>query len=89
MPCEIASETFHQDWYDDFDIIANGWVTDYVHPVWGRLEQPGHFVEFSDTQAKIHRPPPVVGQHTVEILSELGYDPAHVEALRAAAVVAW
>jgi crotonobetainyl-CoA:carnitine CoA-transferase CaiB-like acyl-CoA transferase len=30
--------------------------------------------------------PPQLGEHSAELLAELGYDPAHIEALRSAKV---
>ena len=33
------------------------------------------------------RPAPKLGQHSDELLGELGYDPAEIEALRAAGVI--
>jgi crotonobetainyl-CoA:carnitine CoA-transferase CaiB-like acyl-CoA transferase len=74
VPCEIADDAFIDEWYDDPQIVENGMVTDYVHPVLGRVEQLGSLIAFSDTPEKISRPPVVPGFHTVEILAELGYD---------------
>ena len=53
VPCEVSSETWGEDWFDDPDVIANGWVTDYTHDIWGRFEQPGRFFDFSDTPSRI------------------------------------
>ena len=89
VPCEVSSETWGHDWYDDPEVIANGWVTDYTHAVWGRLAHPGRFLELSDTPTRVAGPPPVVGAHTVEILSELGYDTEHSARLRRDGAVAW
>jgi crotonobetainyl-CoA:carnitine CoA-transferase CaiB-like acyl-CoA transferase len=77
------------DWYDDPDAIANGWVVAYDHPVWGRLEQPGMFVHLSDTPGLIRGAPPVIGADTQEVLEEIGYSVAEIERLRTAGVVAW
>ena len=42
----------------------------------------------SGTPTSIRRAPPVLGEHTAEILrEELGYDAARIEALRAAKVI--
>jgi alpha-methylacyl-CoA racemase len=43
---------------------------------------------FSATPATLDRPPPGAGDHTDEILAELGYAPGDVEALRSAGAVA-
>jgi crotonobetainyl-CoA:carnitine CoA-transferase CaiB-like acyl-CoA transferase len=89
VPCEVSSESWGTQWFDDPDVIANGWVTSYTHSIWGRLEQPGRFLDFSDTPTRIAGPPPVIGAHTEEILLELGYDSDDVAALRREGAVAW
>ncbi len=89
VPCEVSSETWGNQWFDDPDVVANGWVTDYTHEVWGRLEQPGRFVDLSETPTRLAGPPPVVGAHTREILHELGYDAAAIEQLRRDGAIAW
>ena len=89
VPCEIASESWQDDWVDDPDAISNGWVTNYRHPVWGKFEQPGRLFELSDTPGHIAGPPPLIGQHTREILRAIDYSEEQVEKLRATGVVAW
>ncbi|MCJ0762396.1 CaiB/BaiF CoA transferase family protein [Variovorax terrae] len=46
-----------------------------------------HPVDLSDTPAGFHRPAPQLGEHTDEILQELGYDAAAIAALRERGVV--
>ena len=89
VPCEVSSESWVTEWFDDPEVIEKGWVTDYTHSVWGRLEQPGRFLDFSDTPTRIAGPPPVIGAHTEEILRELGYDAEEVRRLGDNGVVAW
>ena len=40
-------------------------------------------VNFSETPARIRTPPPGIGEHTDELLAELGYSPLEIERLRA------
>ena len=51
------------------------------------MDQVGLPFELAATPASIRTPPPLLGEHTDEVLAEAGYAPAEIEALRAAAVV--
>ena len=57
------------------------------HPVAGPYRQIPPAVRFSKTPATVRRPAPLVGQHTEEVLAEVGYQPEEIEALRAAGVL--
>jgi crotonobetainyl-CoA:carnitine CoA-transferase CaiB-like acyl-CoA transferase len=87
VPNEVARD-LEDRWCDDADAIANGWVASYEHPVWGRLEQPGPFFALSATPPRVESPPPLVGQHTDEVLHELGFTPEQIGAMRARGAVA-
>jgi len=87
VPCEVSREDRGWTWYDDPEAQARAWVVDYPHPVWGRLQQPGRFVGFSRDAITPDAPPPLVGQHTVEILEEIGYDRDGIDALIASGAV--
>lgn len=59
------------------------------HPTIGELPLPGIPVKYSHTKPSIRRPPPLLGQHTDEVLrSVLGYDSARIQRLREEGVVA-
>jgi crotonobetainyl-CoA:carnitine CoA-transferase CaiB-like acyl-CoA transferase len=71
----------------DADHVRLGLVTSYEHPERGLLRQFGTLIDLSDTPGRIAGPPPLLGQHTREVLRELGHDDAAVDALVAACVV--
>jgi alpha-methylacyl-CoA racemase len=54
----------------------------------GGVTQPAPAPRFSRTEVGLDRPAPAPGEHTDEILTELGYDAADTEQLRASGAVA-
>jgi crotonobetainyl-CoA:carnitine CoA-transferase CaiB-like acyl-CoA transferase len=58
-----------------------------VHPFVGREDALGLLVDLSDTPGVIQGPPLVPGQHSRDILAELGYSGAEVDKFVEANVV--
>lgn len=72
---------------NDPDVIANGYVTEVDYPEHGkRLKVHGSPWQFSETPATIGVAPKL-GQHNAEILGELGYSEADIQALRERKVI--
>jgi crotonobetainyl-CoA:carnitine CoA-transferase CaiB-like acyl-CoA transferase len=90
VPNEIAFDSRAGELqHFDADNERLGLVAEYDHPLLGRMRQYGSFIDFSETPGLVHGPPPLVGQHTVEILEWLGYSQADMDDLKAQRVVYW
>lgn len=62
---------------------ARDMVVELEHPSVGPIRLPGLPIKLSQTPGAIRRPPPVVGQHTAEVLQELcGVSDAELEQLQ-------
>jgi len=59
---------------NDPQSVANDYVIWVDHPVLGKTKMVGFPWDFSQTPASVRREAPEFGQHTEEILLELGYD---------------
>jgi crotonobetainyl-CoA:carnitine CoA-transferase CaiB-like acyl-CoA transferase len=68
-------------------VAAREMVVEVEHPVAGVLRMLGTPLKLSAQPASIRRPPPVLGQHTDEILAEAGYPAARIAELREAGVI--
>jgi crotonobetainyl-CoA:carnitine CoA-transferase CaiB-like acyl-CoA transferase len=73
---------------DDPQVRANDLAVDVRHPTVGEVTMVGPVVRMTDTPTAVRRPPPTVGQHSLEILRELGYPPAEVDRLVGQGVIA-
>jgi crotonobetainyl-CoA:carnitine CoA-transferase CaiB-like acyl-CoA transferase len=72
---------------DDPAVRHHDMVHEYDHPEVGRLRLMGQPLVFSDSPTRDPGPPPTLGQHTDEVLRELGYDRAAIAGLRERRVV--
>src|SRR5580658_3266232 len=89
VPCEICDPEFSRRLHDDAEFKKRGWVASYPHPFVGRLDQIGLLFDFSDTPGRVQGPPLIVGQHSREILAELGYSQEQIAELVKDCVLAW
>ncbi len=78
----------YADLVGDPQIAHNGTFVEYDHPTEGRVKTPGFAIRFSRTPSTVARGAPLAGQHSREILRELGFDDARIDGLIEAQVVA-
>jgi formyl-CoA transferase len=86
VPCGPILDYEHV--FADPHVRARGVAVELDHPVAGRIRVVGPAVKLSETPARVARPSPLYGQHTAEVLAELGYTPDEIGALAADGVVA-
>ncbi|MEE2700999.1 MAG: CoA transferase [Chloroflexota bacterium] len=62
--------------------LEQGLIIDVDSPEYGPLKESGPPFTFSETPGIVRRSAPMLGQHTAEILSELGYTKDQISALK-------
>ncbi|NQU06113.1 MAG: CoA transferase, partial [Calditrichaeota bacterium] len=74
--------------FSDPQMIHRNMIAEVEHPTIGPLKLCGIPIKYSDTPGAIRRPPPLVGEHTEEILKDvLGYDSEVIDELKRDGVV--
>src|SRR5258705_8924386 len=68
---------------------ASGIVVEYEHQTAGPLKGIGHPVLINGAERRAGRPPPVLGQHTDDVLDEIGLSLETIGELRRGSVVGW
>ena len=69
------------DMLADEQVRARDMVVEVDHARAGRVKALGHPIKFSDTRGEVKRAAPLLGQHTREVLGELGYSAARIDEL--------
>ena len=76
-----------REFAEDPQACHNRTIFDAEHPQNGTMRYvryPGHF---SETPASLHRHPPLLGEHSDEVLDEAGYSAGEITALREAGII--
>lgn len=85
VPCGPVNKL--GDAFSDMQVRHNRMVEHIQHPKAGTIAVPGVVVKLSATPGRISAPPPLLGEHTDEVLRGLGYDEVAVQALRDSRVI--
>jgi crotonobetainyl-CoA:carnitine CoA-transferase CaiB-like acyl-CoA transferase len=84
VPCEIAldyplmPELLWDEW-----LLGHDRVLEQQHPLWGYVREIGELIHTTDPPPVRRGTGPLLGEHTREILSELGYDGDTITTLHA------
>ena len=85
VPCGSVREI--SEVLADPQIAARKMVAEVDHPTVGRARVIGSPLKLSETPASVRTAPPLLGQHTDAVLTELGYDSTAIADLRATGVI--
>ena len=75
----VAPVYTHKQVVDDPQVKHMNMFTTYSHEKYGKVNTVSPAVKMSETQPKITRPAPLVGEHGHEILGEFGYSQNEIE----------
>jgi crotonobetainyl-CoA:carnitine CoA-transferase CaiB-like acyl-CoA transferase len=86
VPCEPVRLRQRFPFFDDPANRSAGLVAEYHHAEFGKLEQPGAMWYFGDLGVRMDYAPPALGEHTAEVLREMGLSGDEIDNLTAAGV---
>jgi len=73
--------------FADPQILSQDMVMDVDHPGHGVVRMLGFPIKFSDLPCRVRRPAPGLGEHSMEVLTELGYAAADLVILQRDGVI--
>jgi formyl-CoA transferase len=73
--------------YADPQVQAREMMVEMDHPTAGRIKNIGVPVKLSETPGSVRSPSPLLGQHTDEVLSEMGCSEEEISRLRDSEIV--
>jgi crotonobetainyl-CoA:carnitine CoA-transferase CaiB-like acyl-CoA transferase len=85
VPCGVVGS--YRDFFTHPQVEAVGMNPVVEHPTIGPIRLVGVPVNFEKTPGDIQRPAPTLGQHTVEVLREYGYESEAIDKLQSQGIV--
>jgi crotonobetainyl-CoA:carnitine CoA-transferase CaiB-like acyl-CoA transferase len=85
VPCGPINDL--ADVFADPQVLAREMTVEMPHPLSGSVRLVASPMKFSATPVQYQRPPPLLGEHTAQILTEFGLTEAEIAALRAAQAI--
>ena len=76
----------HEAAFDE-QVRANDFVVELEHPTVGRYATSGMPIRMERSRAEVRGPSPRLGEHTRQVMVELGLDDATIAGLEAAGVI--
>jgi CoA:oxalate CoA-transferase len=73
--------------FSDPQVQAQEMALEIDHPGHGTVRMTGFPIKLSATPARLRRPAPALGEHTDEVLRDLGYEAQRIAALREAGII--
>jgi formyl-CoA transferase len=85
VPCGLL-QTYDQVFHDPH-LTARGFFADAPHSKLGPMKQIGSPMRLSDTPPRMERAGPLLGEHSAQVLSELGYSQEEIRRLATDGVI--
>lgn len=85
VPCAPVNK--FSEALSDPQVLHRRMVVDIPHPQGGTVKAPGNPIKMSVDDEDSFTPPPLLGQHTFEVLRTLGYSDQRIEELKANSVI--
>ena len=73
---------YTEELLDDEQVLENGFITSVDHAMLGPVRMHAPMIQMSDTPLAAQGASPTLGQHTEDVLRDLGYDESRIASLR-------
>ena len=80
VPCGPVK--FTEELLEDPQVLDNDLIAEFDHPLMGPVRMAGPMIQMNETPLAVQGSSPTLGEHTDDVLRELGYDEARIGALR-------